>query len=93
MKNDIQIVRTAADLSRVTESWKAENLKIGFVPTMGALHDGHLSLVKLALENADRCIVSIFVNPTQFAPHEDFGRYPRDEVGDTAKLAGAGTHL
>jgi pantoate--beta-alanine ligase len=60
---------------------------------MGALHEGHLALMRLALARCDRCVVSIFVNPTQFAPHEDLARYPRDEAGDLAKLASVGVQL
>jgi pantoate--beta-alanine ligase len=60
---------------------------------MGALHEGHLSLVREALARCDRAMASVFVNPTQFAPHEDLSHYPRDEAGDLAKLAAAGTHL
>jgi pantoate--beta-alanine ligase len=60
---------------------------------MGALHDGHLALVREGRARADRVVATIFVNPKQFAPHEDFSRYPRDEASDIAKLAGAGCHL
>jgi pantoate--beta-alanine ligase len=86
-------VSHAAKLQEMIARWKKEKLKIGFVPTMGALHDGHLSLVKLVLDKSDRVVVSIFVNPAQFAPHEDFDSYPREETKDLAKLQRASAHL
>lgn len=86
-------VRTVEALRAHVHAWRREGLTIALVPTMGALHEGHLSLVRRAKERADRCIASIFVNPTQFAAHEDLGSYPRDEDGDALKLAGAGCDL
>jgi pantoate--beta-alanine ligase len=87
------IVRTVTDLRRQLDAWRAENRRIGLVPTMGALHEGHLSLVGRAREAADRVVASVFVNPTQFAPGEDFDAYPRDEARDAALLAQAGCDL
>jgi pantoate--beta-alanine ligase len=89
-------VRTAADLRKEIESWRARGETIGFVPTMGALHAGHLSLVRLAREQAGplgRIVASVFVNPTQFGPGEDFTRYPRQPERDAEMLAGAGCDL
>jgi pantoate--beta-alanine ligase len=85
------IVRTVPDLRTLVSSWRAQGKRVGLVPTMGALHAGHISLVEIARRHADRVIVSIFVNPTQFAPTEDFSKYPRTFEADLAKLTGIGT--
>jgi len=81
------IVRTVPALRRALDSLKAKKATTALVPTMGALHDGHVSLVRLAKRRATRVIVSIFVNPTQFAPSEDFSSYPRTWKADVARLA------
>jgi pantoate--beta-alanine ligase len=73
--------------------WKRDGLRVGFVPTMGNLHAGHYSLVELAGRNADRVVASVFVNPTQFGPNEDFARYPRTPEADATGLQGAGCDL
>ena len=90
MSSTLLIVRTVSDLRAQVGAWRSLGRRVGLVPTMGALHDGHLSLVRLARSRADHVIVSLFVNPTQFAPHEDFDAYPRNEAEDAALLAGAG---
>jgi pantoate--beta-alanine ligase len=87
------IVRTVPALRRALESLRARKATTALVPTMGALHDGHVSLVRLAKRRAARVIVSIFVNPTQFAPSEDFGSYPRTWKADVARLAAEGVDL
>lgn len=89
----LPIARTVADLRETVSEWKRQGFTVGFVPTMGALHDGHLSLVREAGQRTDRVVASVFVNPTQFAPHEDLGRYPRQEAKDAEMLAGAGCDL
>jgi pantoate--beta-alanine ligase len=81
------IVRSVPALRRALESLRAKKATTALVPTMGALHDGHVSLVRLAKRRAAKVIVSIFVNPTQFAPSEDFGSYPRTWKSDVGKLA------
>jgi pantoate--beta-alanine ligase len=86
-------VCTEADLRRTVKDWRQAGLPVGFVPTMGALHEGHLSLVRLARVRSDRVVASVFVNPTQFGPHEDFSRYPRQPEKDGAMLASAGCDL
>ena len=87
MSRSPMVVRTVPALRRATEALRARKATIALVPTMGALHDGHVSLVRLAKRRAQKVIVSIFVNPTQFAPTEDFGSYPRTWKSDVAKLA------
>jgi pantoate--beta-alanine ligase len=88
-----KVVRGIPELRAAVAEWRQGGLKVALVPTMGALHAGHISLVRRADELADRTIVSIFVNPGQFAPHEDLARYPRDEAGDLAKLGAESCHL
>jgi pantoate--beta-alanine ligase len=83
----VEVVRTLRDLRQKVAGWRAAGEMVALVPTMGALHEGHLQLVRIGHRRAKRCVVSIFVNPAQFAPHEDFNRYPRDEAGDLSKLA------
>jgi len=93
MPTGITTSRTVADLRAHVAPWRKAGKSIALVPTMGALHAGHLSLVTLAKSKADRVVVSIFVNPIQFGPREDFSTYPRDEAGDIEKLRAAGVDL
>ena len=88
-----QIIHSLPTLARTLARWRARRDRIGLVPTMGALHAGHLALVKRAQRRADRVIVSIFVNPTQFAPSEDLKTYPRTFDADVAALARVGADL
>jgi pantoate--beta-alanine ligase len=81
--------RSVAALRQHVAAWRAAGETVALVPTMGALHAGHLALVARGREFAGRVVASIFVNPTQFGPNDDFGRYPRDEAGDAAKLVAA----
>lgn len=81
------VVRSLAALRERLGAWRRESAQIALVPTMGALHEGHLALVREASTRAPRVVVSLFVNPTQFAPHEDFDAYPRTEAQDLARLA------
>lgn len=87
------VVDNVAALRAQVRDWRQADLKVAMVPTMGALHDGHISLVRIALEKADRCVVSIFVNPTQFAPTEDLDKYPRQLARDLDRLREAGAQL
>src|SRR5256714_2151596 len=93
MSRSPMIVRTIPALRRAIDGISAKRLTTALVPTMGALHDGHLSLVRLAKRRAPKVIVSIFVNPTQFAPTEDFGSYPRTWNADLALLAAENVDL
>ncbi|MBO0766733.1 MAG: pantoate--beta-alanine ligase [Hyphomicrobiaceae bacterium] len=93
MSGAVPLAREVAQLRLQVCTWRAAGESLALVPTMGALHRGHLELVRLAKARCRRAVVSIFVNPTQFAPHEDFERYPRDEAGDLAKLAEVGCDL
>ncbi|HEV2651540.1 MAG TPA: pantoate--beta-alanine ligase [Rhizomicrobium sp.] len=88
-----RIVHTISDLRAQVNAWRTDSARIGLVPTMGALHEGHLSLVRETQTRCDKVIASIFVNPAQFAPHEDFDRYPRTLESDTQKLGGVGLDL
>lgn len=87
------IVRTVEDLRKITRSWRTNGNKTAIVPTMGALHQGHLALIREAIRRADKVVVSIFVNPKQFGRGEDLSRYPRKETADQEMLASAGVNL
>jgi len=88
----LQVFKTVKDLRACVKSWRYAGLTVGLVPTMGALHDGHMALVKAAYEICDRVIVTVFVNPNQFGPSEDFDAYPRDEAKDIECAKAHGVH-
>jgi pantoate--beta-alanine ligase len=88
-----EIVTSISELRARITAWRADGARVGLVPTMGALHEGHLSLVREIGNTTQKVVVSIFVNPTQFAPHEDFDRYPRNLESDRARLAGTPADL
>ncbi len=90
--NDITLLRTVEQVRKLVDRWRTAGMRIGLVPTMGALHQGHLSLVSIAIGEADRVIVSIFVNPAQFGSGEDLSSYPSTFDEDLMKLDEAGAH-
>lgn len=89
----VPIVRTVAELREAVSGWRREGARVAVVPTMGALHEGHLSLVRAALARAERVIVTLFVNPKQFNSEADLAAYPRTEDEDAARLAPLGAHV
>lgn len=89
----VKIARTVAELRYQVSSWKSQNLNVAVVPTMGALHDGHLRLVKEGFRVAEKVVPTIFVNPRQFAANEDLSRYPRNEAADVEMLEAEGIEL
>lgn len=89
----MQIVATVEEVRKQVKAWKQEGLSVGLVPTMGYLHEGHESLIKKAVEQNDRVVVSVFVNPIQFGPKEDLATYPRDLERDSALCENAGANL
>lgn len=93
MAREPQVIRKPAEMTAWAEAARARGERVAFVPTMGALHEGHVSLLREGRRRGDKLALSIFVNPTQFGPKEDLSRYPRDLPGDLAKAASAGTDV
>lgn len=89
----IKVVHTIKEVRETVKGWRKEGLSVGFVPTMGFLHEGHKSLIDKAVEQNDRVVVSVFVNPMQFGPTEDLDKYPRDLAADTRLCEAAGADL
>ncbi len=89
----LETARTVAALRERVGAWRQEGRSVGMVPTMGALHAGHNSLIEAARQQSGRVVVTLFVNPTQFGPNEDFAAYPRDEDADSAEMAALGVDL
>jgi pantoate--beta-alanine ligase len=86
----VDVIRAAEDLREAADAWRADGFDVGLVPTMGALHEGHASLIQRARDEAARAVVSIFVNPAQFGPGEDLATYPREEQLDLERCRGLG---
>ena len=93
MMGDVKVLTRIADVRQVVAAARAQGKRIGFVPTMGALHEGHLRLVDAARSNADFVVLSIFVNPLQFGPNEDLAKYPRDVAGDIVRARARGADV
>jgi pantoate--beta-alanine ligase len=91
--NTLQVISFISEMKEVAQSFRKQNLSIGFIPTMGYLHEGHLNLIKKSLENCDRTVVSIFVNPMQFGPNEDLNSYPQHYQSDIDKLDSVGVDV
>src|ERR1700719_1083033 len=91
--DDIAVARTVAGLRQAVGGWRAKGERVGLVPTMGALHRGHLALVEAAHGQCERVVASLFVNPKQFGPREDFAAYPRNEAADHVKFREGGVDL